>query len=83
MCLPVYEIKFVLNVTEGGFSNYLIHECRNLKECGRYFIEHDAKMIEMEDWYPKQFGPNLFKLVLTCPNWSKHVQSSQNLSENV
>ena len=52
--MPIYENKFVLNLTEGGFSNSLIHECRNQKECGRFFIEHDAKMIEMDDWDPEK-----------------------------
>ena len=50
----MYEIKFVLNLTEGGFSNSLIHECRNQKECGIFFIEHDAKMIEMDNWDPEK-----------------------------
>ena len=50
----MYEIKFISNSTEGGFSNSLIHECRNQKECGRFFIEHDAKMIEMDNWDPEK-----------------------------
>ena len=28
----------------------------------------------MEDRDSEEFGPNLFKLVLTCPNWSGLVQ---------
>ena len=59
--MPIYEIKFLLNLTEGGFSNLLIHECQNQKECGRFFSKHDAKMIEMEDWDPDN-------LVQTCSN---------------
>ena len=38
---------------------------------GRYFIKNDAKMMEMVDQDPEKFGGNLFKLVLTCANWSK------------
>ena len=53
--MPIYEIKFLLNLTEGGFSNLLIHECQNQKECGRFFSKHDAKMIEMEDWVTEKF----------------------------
>ena len=51
------------NLTEGGFSNSLIYECRNQKECWRFFIEHDAKMIKMDNWDPE-------KLVHTGSNWS-------------
>ena len=52
--MPIYEIIFVLNLTEGGFSNSLIHQCQNQKECGRFFIEHDAKMTEMDNWDPEK-----------------------------
>ena len=59
----MYEIKFISNLTEGGFLNSLIHECQNQKECGRFFIKHDAKMTEMDNWDPE-------KLVHTGSNWS-------------